>query len=538
VLRARATPARCYPGWWVADVVCRRGDGGEASRLVLWDGDRDVVLTDGASEVVHDFNDGNIGRSGRGRPRMEIASPEAMKFYVKFFGAAVWGSEGAFRVVTSGRGRSAAGQIRTESAKPRVVQALSGPLGERAGKVSALVNYGGALFSAVFVVEESGSISMEDDSPVFEEQLDAPKIAYDFDGGWRTMREAAGAPGAARHPPAPFESDWGELDAKARAKIEAAWRLCIAPEIDLSGLNCAAFEDADGTNWGDELKFLLEGVSFERFASEILQAPSVSGLAAAPRDVDRNAKPKAHWSAAAGARRRTAHDSAEARLKWLSRQSAYGEDWSPQPHEAFAQAYRRHGHVTNSNRVLADKAKRDIDKHFPGVWRPLRAAYRRFMKMFWGGGFRYGLSPPHALATCLIFLAVGWLGVEIANNGRPAPYVSFDDGPDRSALVIDSTPVQGVASADGGEIALGMQRTNLAPVSDVPCGTAITPWIYAADVFIPLLDLRQESACSVRADAWAAPWRWLKALYAALGWVVISLAILTWSGALRRQTGA
>lgn len=72
----------------------------------------------------------------------------------------------------------------------------------------------------------------------------------------------------------------------------------------------------------------------------------------------------------------------------------------------------------------------------------------------------------------------------------------------------------------------------------IACGDAIDPAIYAIDLFIPLLDLREEGNCSVRSDAWAWPWRMGKALYAALGWLILSLTVLTMSAPLRRQTGA
>jgi hypothetical protein len=84
------------------------------------------------------------------------------------------------------------------------------------------------------------------------------------------------------------------------------------------------------------------------------------------------------------------------------------------------------------------------------------------------------------------------------------------------------------------------------------------------DVFIPLLDLRQEARCDIRSigqsditpwqaytsnhrwigsrirsalRAWMiypSVWQWLKAIYAVVGWVVTSLTILTLSGTLRK----
>jgi hypothetical protein len=87
------------------------------------------------------------------------------------------------------------------------------------------------------------------------------------------------------------------------------------------------------------------------------------------------------------------------------------------------------------------------------------------------------------------------------------------------------------------------------------CGSAIDPGIYAADVMIPLLDLGQEKLCVVGtgpgfvtsrpaevfefmgAFYTVGEWelaRFLWSIYALAGWVVVSLAIATWSGVFRR----
>jgi hypothetical protein len=96
----------------------------------------------------------------------------------------------------------------------------------------------------------------------------------------------------------------------------------------------------------------------------------------------------------------------------------------------------------------------------------------------------------------------------------------------RSILVRELTPPleNGPASA--------------AKESEVPCGEQIEPALYAADVFIPLIDLRQEQRCTIssRPDAWG--WRWAKALYALIGWLIVSLSIFTIGGFARRRAAA
>ena len=79
------------------------------------------------------------------------------------------------------------------------------------------------------------------------------------------------------------------------------------------------------------------------------------------------------------------------------------------------------------------------------------------------------------------------------------------------------------------------------------CGDEISEPLYALDVLIPLIDLRQENRCEIAAvppeERTARPfwgserlWAWLKALYAIAGWFLVSLAILTFAQANRTKS--
>jgi hypothetical protein len=83
------------------------------------------------------------------------------------------------------------------------------------------------------------------------------------------------------------------------------------------------------------------------------------------------------------------------------------------------------------------------------------------------------------------------------------------------------------------------------------CHNSIDPALYALDVFIPLVDLRQEAKCEMdwaidapaknnsvansTADLEIELYRYAKTVYALSGWMLISLAILTFSGVLERR---
>ncbi|HEX9964624.1 MAG TPA: pentapeptide repeat-containing protein [Allosphingosinicella sp.] len=181
--------------------------------------------------------------------------------------------------------------------------------------------------------------------------------------------------------------------------------------------------------------------------------------------------------------------------------------------------------------------------------------------------FRYGFSPDRAglvLAGCIV---VGAIGVHYARYGGWTSIRYWEQQTANGTkhlhsdivLVLDVpyAPAQAQAtaysSAGGGLLSLEpagklqMERgggtryeTKLAFVEPSPCNLDVSSVLYAADVFIPVLDLDQESRCSIRhADPHSGReytgWRFLKAIYELLGWIVTSLVILVLSGVMRRD---
>jgi hypothetical protein len=112
----------------------------------------------------------------------------------------------------------------------------------------------------------------------------------------------------------------------------------------------------------------------------------------------------------------------------------------------------------------------------------------------------------------------------------------------QGAMVVSQTPVASYVQSDGRFVAGRTDATNLASVA---CGDAIRLPVYAADVFIPLVDLREEVKCEIDAVSDPTrlrpfPWevtlyRSLKAAYAIAGWIVTTLALLTFSGVTRHR---
>ena len=137
--------------------------------------------------------------------------------------------------------------------------------------------------------------------------------------------------------------------------------------------------------------------------------------------------------------------------------------------------------------------------------------------------FGFGLDPRRATLTLAVFFLLGWGIFALAN--------------DRDLMIVDQQPVATLSDRS----AIGAGLTDVV-ASNVPCGDMIDSGLFALDVFIPLVDLRQESKCEigVAADssATASQAAWLKVFkvtYAIFGWIVTSLSILTFSGFLQRR---
>lgn len=180
------------------------------------------------------------------------------------------------------------------------------------------------------------------------------------------------------------------------------------------------------------------------------------------------------------------------RRAWLQRSARSGAAFSRQPYEELARALAAAGHREEA-RKISREAQRESNKRRA----PLsRAAVWLFAEQMFG----YGLSPWRATITALLVWLVGWVGAEIM-------------------------------------VSQHMLTENGARVCSTP------PALYALDVAIPILDLKQEASCTVSTLAATAVspaaqsevdlWRWLTAIYAMVGAAVVGFGLLTASGVFR-----
>jgi hypothetical protein len=219
------------------------------------------------------------------------------------------------------------------------------------------------------------------------------------------------------------------------------------------------------------------------------------------------------------------------RIAWLERMPEY----KPQPYMQLARTLAGQGRVVEAREILFAKRNKDlgerrnmIERH--GVFKRVTERVICISLCLFSKLFGYGLKPSRAIWTILFAWALGSLLVAGANY--------------RGAMIIDQQPIAG--SVRGGN-QIGAVEAKDAVVDNVPCKDAINPVWYALDVFIPLVDLRQETKCEIgaaRVERGAESqlltgevgiYRMLKTFYALAGWIIISLAILTFSGVLQRR---
>jgi hypothetical protein len=171
-------------------------------------------------------------------------------------------------------------------------------------------------------------------------------------------------------------------------------------------------------------------------------------------------------------------------------------------------------------------------------------------------GFSYGLSSARALRTIVLLLALGTAATHLARTGSV-----ISGGGEWDSRIWISDPATGErilrpeialvlavdydadAKVDGRPVTRGpVLSGNVVFADAAPCIYGVTSSLYALDVFVPVLDLDQESRCTIREQqegsegsdpyAW---WRYAKSLFEILGWIVTSLTILTISGVMRRD---
>ncbi len=263
---------------------------------------------------------------------------------------------------------------------------------------------------------------------------------------------------------------------------------------------------------------------------------------------------------------------AKARLQWLERMYPKDRRGRPvitretfisQPYAQAATAFFDVGLDDDAREIQLQKLR-----YIRKTGRLLRYPLRKLYDLLFG----YGIKPMKAFRTLVLAFLIGWFGVWRANTG--------------GMLELNIQPTAEFARVAGAGLEEGATIAVIEEPPQAPCGDEINNALYALDVFIPLVDLRQDSECEIPStpvpvaalvanagdqnatidvETWkifqalGAPerlsferpigpldlsvivvptdkpdfWRFARAIYALAGWVLLSLSILTFSGVLR-----
>ena len=110
---------------------------------------------------------------------------------------------------------------------------------------------------------------------------------------------------------------------------------------------------------------------------------------------------------------------------------------------------------------------------------------------------------------------------------------------EKPVLVVDSAAVSALIQADkAGFGSPSMERAaanDARLIGEYRCGEQVDPVLYPIELFVPLLDLRQQDKCAISTRPAAFPYRFLKFLYTVTGSIFTSLTLLSVAGVLRRR---
>ncbi len=284
-------------------------------------------------------------------------------------------------------------------------------------------------------------------------------------------------------------------DPRLKPMLEGTSRTKIV--IDLRGAVIGELDDRGGRAWGESTRFWLEGFRYNR-----LKEASVYHTGSTNRPMSKKipfwvktllkpsyipplSRDRIEWEPRAG---------------WLQQQYFDGKgprdstretEGTPDAYEQAIAKLKAAGSFEDAKRIssihLSNSGQSKVSRAL--IWAPFRIL------------FDYGYSVTRALLTFVLCLLIGVVGASKAVK-------------------------QGV---------LVPRETGASTPSVQTCG-----WtgkvLYAIRVFVPVLEAKSDTGCAITAGRGPNdPWRLAETSYAAVGWLVTPLVILTASGLLKRH---
>ena len=236
----------------------------------------------------------------------------------------------------------------------------------------------------------------------------------------------------------------------------------------------------------------------------------------------------------------------EQREAWLRKGSFLYSEFRPQPYTQFAKVMRASGHLGEARKALmardtilfqeAEKVDQALlaeawagtdAKRGDCGWIWLRLQGRRF----WAGLSRRVIGHGHKPERALFWALGSW------GFGTLLYFIAY-----RAGLMVPNSDVIMVSS----EWLAAVQADRLAP-TDLWTGSGVAAsahyetffaGIYALDLFLPIVDLGQESTWAVTTPTTFGWGWWLRVgtlIYQIAGWVIVSLGIAAVTGFVQRN---
>ena len=280
--------------------------------------------------------------------------------------------------------------------------------------------------------------------------------------------------------------------------------------IDLRGLKVTALQDSEGRHWGQHTKLKLSGFDYSYMFFD---------------DETENTLKKS-W---------------QLRKEWLGMQFDQREprhsEYRPQVYSQLSKVYKLQGKFDDADNITVLKLSEERKLSTSSSWRFILYIYEKC--------FDYGLSPKKSLLTLAGLVLFGWIFFALLNY--------------KGLLVLDTTSSATVAIKSNNAVeGIGFPSSSESdrPEKFILCGDQVNLLVYAFDLILPLLDLRHGIRCDIKAAStaygnkakiemheniviadilgWPNFLLVIKAIYTVLGWIVVSITILTVSGILRR----
>jgi hypothetical protein len=533
-------PLGFYPGWtlYEAQYEMSNAEIGIIAFLKNSDVPPQLILLPGNAATIHAFN---------GSGALKLEAPADVARYLCFYASHVWADDGPFVIIESaaelgpGIGDASVGA----GAFHPVEVTRRDHLG---WQCTAVLAYAAKLFECTFTVDARGSVSMESDRPIGElKEAPAVRIAKPL----RIVRPAANGI-AANHAAGHYflvagaapACTWGPASPALNSLLrqlagdgsQERYRK-LSAIVSLADVKAGGIKFPGREAWGQGVLVELEGFDYGRFDATTLVAASflsTQGLAARMPSTSFRSRLRRLLSRKPGRPDLPSRD-------WLylqfpdrdPRKQPPTRQFSRQPHEHLAQVLRRQGDVDEAIEVVLNGMR--IESRL--TTEPAKRCLSTVSDVF----FRHLLRPTQGIYWCLTLLVLGGAFFDYANYGvlrwfpQSCPWVRLDD----PVLVVDAAAVSPlIKKEDGGAGSPSMELASAGDarlVADLRCGDQVDPVLYPIDLFIPLLNLRQQDKCTITNGAWAFGFRLFKFVYTVLGSIFISLTLFSIADRLRRR---